>query len=302
MKRKVNRVGMNTLTVSLPSKWIRKYGVKQGDEVEVIEKTDSITFSLGEKSKDQSLEIDMAEFDILIPRAIHSLYKEGYDKIKILLKGPEDIQLVQHAMGNETIGYEIVKQEGDYCSIEIISEVLKEGFDDILRRIFLTSLMQAEEGYVAINNKDLVKLKNLRLLEETNNRLTTFCRRTLNRRHHIEENKRTFLYVIIEQLEKISDEYKYLFDYLIKNDYGVNKEIMDFYKKTGEMLRLFYESFYAFEPKKIVKIAKLRKSMVKDFDKYLGRKNKTDEIILHHSIVIAQEIFNLIGPLIALKH
>ena len=34
MKRKVNRVGANTLTVSLPSKWAMKYGIKAGDEIE----------------------------------------------------------------------------------------------------------------------------------------------------------------------------------------------------------------------------------------------------------------------------
>ena len=37
MKRKINRVGYSTLTVSLPSKWAKQYGLKPGDEVEISE-------------------------------------------------------------------------------------------------------------------------------------------------------------------------------------------------------------------------------------------------------------------------
>ncbi|MCK5630481.1 MAG: AbrB/MazE/SpoVT family DNA-binding domain-containing protein, partial [Nanoarchaeota archaeon] len=35
MKRKVNKVGQNTLTVSLPSKWVKKLNIKPGDELEL---------------------------------------------------------------------------------------------------------------------------------------------------------------------------------------------------------------------------------------------------------------------------
>ena len=37
MKRKVSQVGPATLMVSLPSKWARRYSVKPGDEVDLVE-------------------------------------------------------------------------------------------------------------------------------------------------------------------------------------------------------------------------------------------------------------------------
>ena len=36
MKRKVNLVGQNTLTVSLPTKWARDNGIKKGDEINIF--------------------------------------------------------------------------------------------------------------------------------------------------------------------------------------------------------------------------------------------------------------------------
>ena len=37
MKRKVNRVGQNTLTISLPAKWAKNNNIKPGDELEIFE-------------------------------------------------------------------------------------------------------------------------------------------------------------------------------------------------------------------------------------------------------------------------
>ena len=51
MKRKVNRVGQNTLTVSLPSKWVKENDVKQGDELEIIEEHNKILLSKGTPAK-----------------------------------------------------------------------------------------------------------------------------------------------------------------------------------------------------------------------------------------------------------
>ena len=42
MKRKINLVGQNTLTVSLPTKWAKRYNLKKGDEVEVSEEEKNI--------------------------------------------------------------------------------------------------------------------------------------------------------------------------------------------------------------------------------------------------------------------
>ena len=61
MKRKVNRVGQNTLTVSLPSKWARKYNIKAGDEIVVPRKTEHRLSSTGKIGR--ILEVSFGHFD-----------------------------------------------------------------------------------------------------------------------------------------------------------------------------------------------------------------------------------------------
>ena len=51
MERKVNKVGINTLTVSLPSKWTENNNIEKGDSLDVIEDKNSITFSKGQDKK-----------------------------------------------------------------------------------------------------------------------------------------------------------------------------------------------------------------------------------------------------------
>ena len=51
MKRKINRVGQNTLTVSLPTKWVKKIGIKQGDELDIFEEGRNLTIGVGNKRK-----------------------------------------------------------------------------------------------------------------------------------------------------------------------------------------------------------------------------------------------------------
>ena len=36
-KRKVSLIGPSTLMVSLPSKWVKEFGVKKGDEINITE-------------------------------------------------------------------------------------------------------------------------------------------------------------------------------------------------------------------------------------------------------------------------
>ncbi len=42
MKRKVSLHGPSTLTVSLPSKWVKKYCIKKGDELDIEEKNSTL--------------------------------------------------------------------------------------------------------------------------------------------------------------------------------------------------------------------------------------------------------------------
>jgi len=89
MKRKVNKVGNNTLTVSLPSKWAKKYHIKPGNELEVVEQGNSLEVQtktlLNKERKTAHLHIDKP-LKHLVNRSLSTLYVLGFEEIEISFK------------------------------------------------------------------------------------------------------------------------------------------------------------------------------------------------------------------------
>ena len=53
MKRKIIKQGHNTLTITLPNKWAQRLNLKAGDEVDLVEKENSILINSEEKAKEK---------------------------------------------------------------------------------------------------------------------------------------------------------------------------------------------------------------------------------------------------------
>ena len=304
MKRKVIQIADSTQLISLPRKWCLANSIHKGDELEVEGIGDKLTVSCKPEIKIEKAELHMKEYGILAPRVIYSLYKKGIDEVKIYFNSPEDVQLVQKALKNETVGYEIVEQDSQSCLIKNISSNIM-AFDTMLRRTFLLLTSFAEETAHALSKKEFASLKNLLGLEESNNRFTTLCRRYLNKYGSQGNTKIGPLYAMIEELEKIADEYKYLIVSLgnLKNiDAKINPQILGAYQTLLKMLQETYHSFYKMEPEKVANIAATRKQMVAEWTSLLHQiKNPTEFVLMHHALVLMQKTFNLVGPMIILN-
>ncbi len=87
MKRKVNRVGVNTLTVSLPSKWAKENHVNVGDEVGVEVKEREIVITPDGKRNLNSVSLDINNFNnVIINKFLMELYRQGVDRITLRFK------------------------------------------------------------------------------------------------------------------------------------------------------------------------------------------------------------------------
>lgn len=300
MKRKVIQIADSTQLVSLPRKWCKQLNIKKGDEIDVIEKGNQLIIST-KYNKEETAPIDL-NIQFLEPmtiRIIHAMYKKGIDEIKIHFEKPSELELIQKALGKETVGYEIVEQTHTSCIIKNVSGDL-ENFDQILRRTFLLLITMAEEGLSMIKDKNFSNLAQLLPLEESNNRFTTTCRRYLNK--HSSEELVGPLYCIVEDLEKIADQYKYMYSYLLRtNKIKLNPATIKLFENTAQMLNLFYSIFYKLDKDKIAEIGKLRKETVKkwyDVATSHSKYSSNDLVLISNMLVIAQQIFNITGPLL----
>lgn len=280
MKRKVIQLAGKTFVISLPSKWVKEWKVKKGDELEVNENGPRINITTTEIREIQKAQVDATGAEERVLRWIlSSLHKKGYDEIEIKT---ENAKIVNELLKDLFMGFAIVHQTPNSCTIRSLSKELDEQFDTILRRAFLVTLNMAEHIHEKIAKKNF-ELTEATELEKTNNQLTNFCQRILNKRGHAQQIKTPFIYVIVWNLEKIADEYKYLAEHFAAAK-NCSTQTIKLLAETNLLLREYYELFYKFDPNKMNTLAGKYKELT---DKIMNEmKNSKDPIPLSHILHI----------------
>ncbi len=295
MKRKVIQIAKSTQLVSLPRKWAIKQNIKKGDEIDVEEDgTRLIISSKANTSKSMKISINLEGFEEIIPKIMHGLYKNGYDEIEILYKNSKTISKLQKSLRYETIGYEIVEQYPTRCVIKTIAGTHSSEFNIVLRRTFILFKLMLEGIIDSLEKEDNTQIPDLKLHELTNNKYTGFCRRIINK-FGIESSFPAVEYCIVEWLERVADEAKYLCDYILedKNNIKVNKETLQLYKKLLNLFNVCYELHYNFDMDKMKEAALERKKILKEtLPLFSSSKPKRH---VHYIISMTQIIADLIG-------
>lgn len=173
MKRKVNRVGQNTLTVSLPARWVQKHEVNAGDELEIEEQGKNLVIvkeKAGRRIKRVVLDLDNFN-KMMLNRYIHEFYRQGAEEIVLNFTkhtipdyktgGSVDIDKRVKTLLERFIGMEIVSKtknrivlqslmtEKETGKIDVVQKrvyfLIKEFFDE-----FLSSM---DDGFSAFHEK-----------------------------------------------------------------------------------------------------------------------------------------------------
>lgn len=301
MIRKVIQHGPSTLVVSLPAKWVRKQGVKKGDELMLLEEGKSLLVSAEQKKNARfSITIQANELSKMLPRYIHALYKKGLDVIHIQFSNEEQFALIRQAISKETVGLELIDSSKNRCTIKIVA-TLNEEYASIMRQMFLTTLRFAEETVMALEQQQYAQLQSLLALEESNNKFANMLRRYLN----VHQAKMTIeagpLYSIADNIEAIADEYKFL-NKKFSNRIGgeLSSELLSYYKKINSALRLFYECYYKKDIRKILQMHNLRKDVLEGL-LAVNYVNTDTQTLVHHAIVLMTLVFALVEPLIIIS-
>ena len=146
MKRKVNRVGQNTLTVSLPARWVQKHGISAGDELELEEQGKNLVIvkeKAGRRIKRVVLDLDNFN-KMMLNRYIHEFYRQGAEEI--VLKFTKD-SIPDYKKGlSVAIDKRVRRLLERFIGMEVISKTKN--------KIVLQSLMtEAEPGKIDVVQK-----------------------------------------------------------------------------------------------------------------------------------------------------
>jgi len=291
MKRKIVQHGPSTLTVSLPAAWVRDYALKKGDEISVERTRSGLLLAADKERSHGKKRINVSGFPAIIPKTIAALYKCGYDEIIIEFDDPVELERIHTAVSTSYVGFEIIEETKNEVIIKRVSEPSGEEFKSLFRRIFHFLRSTAEEGLEAATRRDTALHQKLVLRDKTINKLTTFCRRTVNKGMQQEYEYDTALYHVLEQLEKIGDDYRDIHKHLMDTGQRLSKPTINLYHQVNALLAYYEDLFFSLSLEKVNRFFEHYEDVLA-----LQRKGSDDDVSVRYFLYsIARELYNLSG-------
>jgi len=305
MKRKVIQIAGSTQLISLPRKWAQKFDIKKGDELEVSEQSNKLVISTEKELGMNQITIDVKNLNPrMIKWVLTAVHKAGYDEVEILFEDPSIFDIIQERL-RELLGYMVIEHSKKRCLVKSISQGIEQEFDSTLRRAFLVTLSMAESALEMLRKGDNPHLKDITSLESTNNQLTNFCHRILNKRGYKDAKKTTYLYVIIMFLESIADSYKDICLYLSRPEnakYVVSKKTISFFEKINKMLSTYYHVFYHRDDRKLASIAEARHTIPGEAYNLMNKNTHQEIVILNLLLSVYQQIVDSMDSFAGLQY
>ncbi|MFH1586132.1 MAG: AbrB/MazE/SpoVT family DNA-binding domain-containing protein [archaeon] len=324
MKRKIIRQGHNTMTITLPSDWIKKFNLVPGDEIDVSEVNNELVVSTeGNNGEERKTTIDITNFRMpLLWRFFQGPYREGYDEITIKFDPNKEYQSAYHyyttqfdyanigehvpkkpaidhlqTFVDRFIGMEIIETGKDHCVIREMGEVSPKEFENSLRRIFLVILQLFDRLIEIMEDKDKRGThicKEIHTMDLNVDRFVDYCSRIMNKRKDmLTDNKKSLIFSTLYILELVGDEMKYVGKHLAKDNNEQLKEAIKVAKKVKQYFELFYDLFYKFSRERAIVIGEYDYNIYQE-NFNLKKKIKGEErSIVKHFMMVSKLIFVL---------
>lgn len=275
MKRRLIKQGAGStgsFTLTLPAGWVRKHGLKAGDEIDIEERGNALLVGTTKGFEHpQEVRIDVRGLEITMAwRKIAEAYRSGAETIHIAY---EDKQVVHKKTGRlmsvrdeiervastECIGMEIEKITPTAVTLRQFGETRENEFDAAFRRVLFKLEDQAESAAHALETMNPDLLRSLWLGDRTVNRFSNFCMRILNKHGSIDPLKMTHLYAALVQLEEFGDMF-----FLLGTDIKrykmkkVHPDIIAFTKGLKSAIHAYADYFYTHDERKPTELLRLR--------------------------------------------
>jgi phosphate uptake regulator len=257
MKRKLILLSGKTFVVSIPSKWAKKFDLKKGEDIELIEKDNTLIINPEKTIATRKITVNITKFPgQLIWMYLFSIYTAGHDEIHVVFENEEctgrtgeqkkTIEVITNVVERFMIGMEIVKQSPDSCTINEISIIKGDEFELVLKRIFHSISSLCEESLAALKNKDMKALDSISEgYEKIINKFACFCQRVLNRTGYKNEAQLPIVYSAILELEELADHFNNINCLLLDKDAKTLARNIADYEKLKKLFMKFYEIYYA---------------------------------------------------------
>ena len=287
------------MMISLPSKWIKKFNLKKGDEVDVSEYKDSIVIKKqGIEGKKQTEIKAEKETESILRTLLVNAYRSGYDKVLIRYKGEKQFEELKKTIKNYVLGYDITKKEKDFCIVESITDPSPDQFDAITNKIFFNI-----KELITVTKQRLEKYNLKYDYEEISLRIhkySSFCRRIVAKRKKEVKDINLF-WTFHTLLVHGQRDLFHLNKYLDKNRIKVSKETLELLDGIYKIIELIIRSYSKKDTANLEDIHELEKNLVYKKGYLLLSKTKGKEnIVIHHLLDSIRNFYLVTSPLMGL--
>lgn len=297
MKRKIIEHGTSNAII-LPKKWFDKYCLKRGEEIDIEEAGPKLIVTAEKiKSKQELIQIEQQPFIPYVYRVIGKLFQAGYDHIDVNISDKRDMEEAETEALKNVMGLETIKKTDKKISFDIVISDTPEQYEKYERKTFQTAIEYSKFILELIEKKEYERL-NDRTLESLNNKFSIFCERYLNKT--LSKNC-VFKYIILWNLEKITNEYKYLAHFAKEHNAKISKETKDYFKDSINYLEDFYNLYYSFELTTYSSMYQRKIPLLNKGQKLYLEKKPQEAMTIIHLMNAIQGVFDCLGNVLALN-
>ena len=305
MKRSVIRMAKNTLVISLPAKWAKSLNIIKGSRVELREDGPLLKI-IPEmhmlNSKTVSVDISGTS-ERSFRWLVSALHKYGFNEMEFtaIKKLSFDFnKVLRDLMTNLLLGFAVIEQSATTAKVKNLQQDSEAEFDTSYRRAFLVTLSLADATLDSLKQKDYSALSEITALEGTNNMLTNFCEKILNTIG--KGDKTCFFYAIARNLEKLADDYKYICHDYFRGEVQISTKLLTYFESVNAILRGYYELFYNFDMKLLVKVSSNAKTLINKLKKELKTCKPQERILVMYLVAILYKCRSFSTSMIAIRH
>ncbi|MBD3304018.1 hypothetical protein GF343_02650 [Candidatus Woesearchaeota archaeon] len=297
MKRKIIEHGTSNAII-LPKKWFDKYGLKRGEEVDIEEAGPMLIVNAEKiRSKQELIQIEQQYFVPYVHRVIGKLFQAGYDHIAVKISDAKDMEEAEKEALKNVMGLEVIKKTDKEIAFDIIISDTSEQYTKYERKVFQTAIEYSKFILDLIEKKEYAKL-NDRALEMLNNKFSVFCERYINKTM---SKNCVFKYVILWNLEKITDEYKYLAQYVKEQKVKISKETKEYFRESIQYLEDLYTLYYSFELAAYSSMYCRKSSILSKGNKLCLKKQPLEIMVILRLMNAVQGMFDCLGNVLVLN-
>ncbi len=282
MRRKVVKHGTATLTVSLPSKWVKQYNIKPGEELEVVPTGKDLLISTHQEPTAKRAELNLTqEKTRTIEKILKNFYRMGYDEIKINFEKNETLLKVKQVL-NLYLGLEVVEESSKSCLIRNVSPTITLDFNTVFRKCFLLILQEYEFIFSNLENGALEPPEIIEQMNHDLRKFTVLCQRMLFQSSTLPSELQASYYTILSKLLRTSWNCRDIFKIICTQKKEISKDTIAYLKMAQQLFADSYEAIFKRDSTKIEELDGKKMKLYGVFYQRIQRKSGAENLLFYH--------------------